>query len=144
MNVLFVCEDNSALSIMAEAILNTAGAGRFSAFSAGCRPRATLSEQALDLLSAHELPIGPARVKGLEHFRAGEPRMDFIITLCDAAEPFADWPGQPFVAHWNVADRELRDGFWTLRRRIDTFVGPRQLNRRVLQRRALRLEGAYL
>src|SRR6185503_4612590 len=146
MNVLFVCADNSALSIMAESILNSAGEGRFAAFSAGCCPRGMLSDQALALLSAHDLPIGPARVKGMDQFRAGTPRMDFIITLCEAAaaEPFTDWSGEPFVAHWKMHERELRDSFWTLKRRIDTFVRPRQLSRRVLQRRALNLEGAYL
>lgn len=147
MNVLFVCEDNAALSIMAESILSSIAAGRFNAFSAGCAPRDTLNAEALELLSGHNLPVGRVRAKSLEQFRAGAPRMDFVITLSDAAaaEPFADWPGEPFVAHWNVSENELRDSFWTLMRRIKIFASLPQgkLSRRALERRARTLEAGY-
>lgn len=147
MNVLFVCEDNSSLSIMAESILSAIAAGRFAAFSAGCAPRGTVNAEALELLSAHSLPVERARAKSLEQFRAGAPPMDFVITLSDSAadQPFADWPGEPFIAHWNLSDGELRDHFWTLTRRIRLFASlpTGRLSRRALERRARTLEAGY-
>jgi arsenate reductase len=155
-NVLFVCEDNSALSIMAESILKSVAPGRFGAFSAGCFPKASLNPDALDFLAKHHMPVAQLSPKRLEEFReSGASRMDFIITLCDvaASEPFSDWPGDPFIAHWNVqtedrgdADEALRDSFWTLMRRIKIFASLPQgkLSRRLLQQRALTLEPSYL
>ena len=157
MNVLFVCEDNSALSIMAEAILSAVAPGRFGAFSAGCYPSGSLNNYAVEFLARHHMPVTRARAKSLEQLRRhGAPRMDFIITLCDVAagEQFAEWPGDPFVAHWSVeadaasgdADDAMRDNFWTLMRRIKIFTSlPHgKLNRRLLERRALTLQASYL
>jgi arsenate reductase len=156
-NVLFVCEDNSALSIMAESILNSVASGRFGAFSAGCYPNGSLNAYAVEFLDRHHMAIVRSRPKSLEHFRRDSaPRMDFIITLCDIAadEHFAEWPGEPFIAHWNVAaddatsdaDDALRDSFWTLMRRIKIFTSLPQgkLNRRLLEQRARTLEPSYL
>ena len=157
MNVLFVCEDNSALSIMAESILNSVAPGRFGAYSAGCYPKPWLSAYTVDFLAQHRLPVAHSHAKSLELYRRpGAPHMDFIITLCDVAADarFAGWPGDPFVAHWDVqtedatgdADDVLRDNFWTLMRRIKIFASlPHgKLNRRLLERRALTLQASYL
>jgi hypothetical protein len=95
------------------------------------------------------------RPSSLERFRAGDaPPMDFIITLAELDENFAEWPGGPFIANWNVLDdlddmmdeATQRDAFWTLMRRIKIFASLPQgsLNRRVLERRALTLEASYL
>ncbi|HET7362580.1 MAG TPA: arsenate reductase ArsC [Burkholderiales bacterium] len=156
MNVLFVCDDNCAVSLMAESILATVGNGRFHAYSAGCAPAGSASRPVIDFLADHNMHTGGLRPKALEAVRRGAPPMDFIITLCDAAlgESFADWPGAPFVAHWNVHEEDddpqseatQREVFWTLWRRIKIFASLPQgtLNRRVLERRAVTLEASYL
>lgn len=154
MNVLFVCEDNCALSIMAESILRAVAASRFGAYSAGCASRATIDAEVLEFLEDHHMPIGGLHAKTLRDFRGpSAPKMDFVITLSDAAarQDFADWPGRPFVAHWTICDEddtqaELRDYFWTLMRRIKIFASlPHdKLSRRALERRALTLQPSYL
>ena len=157
MNVLFVCEDNSALSIMAEAILTAVAPARFGAYSAGCFPAAAVHPDVVEFLATHHMPVGRLRTKSLQTFRtANALRMDFIITLCDAAADtdYSGWPGAPFIAHWNVldayatseADEALRDNFWTLQRRIKIFASLPQgkLSRRLLERRALTLQPSYL
>lgn len=149
MNVLFVCEDNSALSIMAEAILRAVAPNRFAAHSAGYFPGGAVNAHALEFLEQHHMPVAGLRSKSLHNFRASaEAKVDFIITLGDVAaeEDFSGWPGEPFVAHWNVGDDALRDSFWTLMRRIKIFTSlPHgKLSRRRLEQRALRLEPGYL
>lgn len=156
MNVLFVCEDNAALSIMAEAILRAVAPNRFRAFSAGCFPNGAVNADVLDFLQSHHIPVLNLQAKSLHAFRhSPDARVDLIITLCDSAadEDLSGWPGQPFVAHWNVdedaaaeADEALRNNFWTLMRRIKLFTSlPHgKLSRRRLEQRALRLEPSYL
>jgi arsenate reductase len=107
-NVLFLCTGNSARSILAEAILNKDGAGRFRAFSAGSQP------------------------KGQVHPAA--PPLDFVFTVCDnaAGETCPIWPGQPMTAHWGIEDpaaiegdrqpRAFRDAYHALQRRIGLFL----------------------
>ncbi len=156
MNVLFVCEDNCALSLMAESILNTVGDGRFRACSAGCRPAPAASRRVIEFLARHQMHTAGLCPKTLQSLRRDAPPMDFIITLSDgvAEESFAGWPGAPFVAHWNVHDEDddisseetLRHAFWTLWRRIKIFASLPQgtLNRRALERRAVTLQASYL
>ncbi len=106
-NVLFLCTGNSARSIMAEAILNHEGSGRFKAYSAGSHPRGMAHPEALRLLERQNLPIDGLRSKGWEAFSgAGAPVMDFVFTVCDdaAQEACPTWPGQPMSAHWGVPD----------------------------------------
>jgi protein-tyrosine-phosphatase len=153
MNVLFVCEDNCALSIIAESILRAVAPQRFGAYSAGCASRAAIDPEVLDFLAGHRMPVEGLRVKTLHELRApAAPPMDFVITLSETAarEDFSGWPGRPFVAHWNICDQEieaeLRDYFWTLMRRIKIFASlPHgKLSRRTLERRALTLQPSYL
>jgi arsenate reductase (thioredoxin) len=105
--VLFLCTANSARSILAEAALNRAGAGRFEAFSAGSAPRGEVNPAALELLRKEGFDVARFRSKGWEEFATpGAPELDLIITLCDSAagETCPVWPGRPISAHWGLPD----------------------------------------
>lgn len=139
LNVLFLCTHNSARSILAEALLNHLGQGRFRAYSAGSRPRGNQQPNPLGLqvLERAGVPVDGLRSKSWDEFaRPDAPRMDLVITVCDSAkgEMCPIWPGHPATAHWGVADpsegdappearREaFRRTMHLLRRRLDLLV----------------------
>jgi arsenate reductase (thioredoxin) len=150
-NVLFLCTGNSARSIIAEAILNREGHGRFRAFSAGSNPKGKVHPYAIDLLRKLNFEVGALRSKNWSEFSPpGAPKLDFAFTLCDdaAAEPCPVWPGQPMTAHWGLPDPaaatgsepEIRlafaDAFRMLNNRISIFVSLpiRSLDKLTLQK----------
>lgn len=105
--VLFLGTGNSARSILAEAILNREGAGRFQAFSAGLHPTGLVDPLVLKLLAATNYPTHALRSKSAEAFlHADAPLIDFVFTVCDraAALPSPEWPGEPMRAHWGLPD----------------------------------------
>ena len=136
-NALFLCTGNSARSIMAEAILNRAGQGKFRAFSAGSQPKGQVHPYAPELLKRMNFDVSKMRSKSwIEFSRPDAPKLDFVFTVCDnaAAEACPVWPGQPMTAHWGIPDpaaatgteAEVRlafaDAFRMLNNRINIFV----------------------
>lgn len=136
-NVLFLCTGNSARSILAEAILNARGDGRFRAYSAGSHATGKVDPHAVELLRRAGLPTEGLRSKSWDEFTESDaPRLDFAFTVCDkaAGEVCPVWPGQPMTAHWGVADpaavegaesirmQAFRDAFRVLERRIALFA----------------------
>jgi arsenate reductase len=150
-NVLFLCTGNSARSIMAEALLNYWGQGRFRAFSAGSFPKGEVHPLAIETLQRNRLPTDSLRSKSWNEFAARDaPEMQFVFTVCDnaAAEVCPVWPGQPMTAHWGIADpaeatgtpeekaRAFTRAFWELDARIKIFTSLRLelLDRLALQK----------
>jgi arsenate reductase len=112
-NVLFLCTGNSARSIIAEAILNKVGAGRFHAFSAGSRPKGQVNPHTIQLLQALDYDTSSVRSKSWSEFaKPGAPALDFVFTVCDnaAGEACPVWPGQPMTAHWGIPDPAEAEG----------------------------------
>ena len=136
-NVLFLCTGNSARSIMAEAILNYRGHGRFTAYSAGSHPSGQPRPEALKQIESSGMPTTGLRSKSWDEFAApGAPPLDFIFTVCDNAanEQCPYWPGHPVTAHWGISDpaavqgtpdevaRAFHEAFAVLDRRIGLFL----------------------
>jgi protein-tyrosine-phosphatase len=134
-NVLFLCTGNSARSILAEAILNNEGVGRFQAFSAGSHPKGEVHPAALALLEELGLPAEGYRSKSWDEFATeGAPPIHFVITVCDnaAGEVCPIWPGNPSKAHWGIPDPAavegpsqslaFREAYDALHERIGSFL----------------------
>ena len=136
-NVLFLCTGNSARSILAEALINQWGRGKFRGLSAGSHPKGAVHPIALQLLQRLNFPTESLRSKSWDEFAVpGAAPLDFVFTVCDSAarEACPYWPGQPMTAHWGVADpaavegsdakkwAAFRDVFHVLDNRIKIFT----------------------
>jgi protein-tyrosine-phosphatase len=161
-NTLFLCTGNSARSILAEAILDKLGAGKFHAFSAGSQPKGAVNPHTLALLQSLGYDTTGLRSKSWRELaRPGAPALDFVFTVCDnaAGESCPVWPGQPMTAHWGVPDPAeasgseaeiafaFRDAYRMLHQRIAAFTSLpiRSLDALSLQARLKeigRMEGA--
>jgi arsenate reductase len=134
-NVLFLCRANSARSIMAEALLNHLGGGRFRAYSAGNDPSGRVHPLAVELLNRHGCDTTGVRSKPWTEFSArGAPRLDYVITLCDvvAFEACPIFSGRPVHAHWSIADPSLAAG--SIDDRRQAFLEALEAIRRRVQR----------
>jgi arsenate reductase len=161
-NVLFLCTGNSARSIMAEAILNQLGAGKFRAYSAGSQPKGRVNPRTVELLQSLGYDTSGLRSKGWNEFaKPSAPSLDFVFTVCDnaAGETCPVWPGQPMTAHWGVPDPAeargsaaeialaFKDAYRMLHQRIGVFTALpiRSLDHLSLQQRLKeigRMDGA--
>jgi protein-tyrosine-phosphatase len=161
-NALFLCTGNSARSIMAEAILNKLGAGRFHGHSAGSQPKGQVNPHAIAVLNALGYDTAGFRSKSWSEFaKPGAPALDFVFTVCDnaAGETCPLWPGQPMTAHWGVPDPAeaqgtpaevalaFKDAYRMLHQRIAVFTAlpVRSLDTLTLQARLKdigRIQGA--
>src|ERR1700689_4577949 len=150
-NALFLCTGNSARSIMAEAVLNKLGQGKFQAYSAGSQPKGQVNPNTIQLLQGLGYDTSRFRSKSWGEFaKPNAPPLDFVFTVCDnaAGEACPFWPGQPMTAHWGVPDPAvatgneaqiplaLADTFRMLSNRISIFVSLplRSLDKLTLQR----------
>ena len=157
-NVLFLCTGNSARSIMAEAILNKLGVGKFHAFSAGSAPKGQVHPQTLRLLQSLGYDTVSFRSKSWNEFaKPGAPALDFVFTVCHnaAGEACPLWPGQPMTAHWGVPDPAaatgnaaevalaFKDAYRMLHQRIGVFAALPlgSLDRLSLQKRLREIGG---
>jgi len=150
-NVLFLCTGNSARSLMAEAIIEREGMGRFRGYSAGSQPKDAPHPRTIELLKHLNHDVSDLRSKSWEEFAGADaPQMDFVFTVCDqaASETCPIWPGQPMSAHWGVPDPAavtgsaaeiglaFHEAYRMLRNRISIFVNlpMAQLDRLSLQK----------
>ena len=139
LNVLFLCTHNSARSILAEALLNDIGRGRFKAYSAGSSPRQNQKPNPMALQTLAKIGIATDGLysKSWDEFgKSDSPHMDLVITVCDnaAGEVCPYWPGQPATAHWGYPDpseapgtdaqklEAFRQTMHAIRRRLELLV----------------------
>jgi arsenate reductase len=136
-NVLFLCTHNSARSIMAEALLEKIGKGRFRAYSAGSHPAAKPLPEVVERLKALGHDVSHLRSKSWHEFaRSDAPRMDFIISLCETTDGeicpdlgahvvTATWP-LPNPARFTGSPAErttlLNELYAMIRRRLEIFT----------------------
>lgn len=113
LTILFLCTGNSARSILAEALLNHLGDGRFVALSAGTKPRGAVHPLALALLEEGGIATANLRSESVELYAGAAAReIDLVVTLCDsaAAEPCPVLPGAPASVHWGLSDPSAVEG----------------------------------
>lgn len=137
LNVLFLCTGNSARSIMAEALLQRWGLGRFQAYSAGSKPKGRVHPLAIELLHKYNFKTDSFKSKSWEEFeKEDSPKLDFVFTVCDRAanEVCPIWPGQPMSAHWGIEDpdkpelsddeqrKQFKKAYWELDHRLKIFT----------------------
>jgi arsenate reductase (thioredoxin) len=132
--VLFLCTGNSCRSVMAEALLNQLGQGRFRAESAGSQPAGYVHPGSLATLVRHGIDTGTPRSKSWDEFANQD--FDYIVTVCDAAagEACPAFSGRAERLHWSTPDPAKATGseaeiraafdhaFTMLRARIEALI----------------------
>lgn len=103
-NILFLCTGNSCRSIMAEALMNHLGGGRYHAYSAGSKPTGIVHPRALETLQRHGIPAGHPQSRSWDALV--DTAFDDVVTVCDAAaaESCPIFPGTARKHHWSTPD----------------------------------------
>jgi arsenate reductase len=134
LNVLVLCTGNSCRSIMAEALINNVGRGRYRAWSAGSVPAGYVHPKSIETLQRHGIDPGQPRSKSWDECAAQS--FDLVITVCDqaAGETCPLFPGSPKKLHWSTPDPAKATGsdskigaafdkaFFILKHRVEEFV----------------------
>jgi arsenate reductase (thioredoxin) len=136
-NVLFLSARDSARGMIAEAVLNHWGRGKFQAFSAEAEPLQDVGRPALEFLTAINLPTAGLRNRSWQEFTTPEsPAMDFVICFDDSSRELAEsLSGHAMIARWRITDpmatraedaterkNAFRRAFRELENRIKLFV----------------------
>lgn len=110
-NVLFLCQHNAGRSLMAEAMLNKMGHGRFNAFSAGFEPESQANPIAIQVLTDEGFDTSALRPKHYSVFLEEDaPPLDFIFTLCADSQQEAkldtwdELSNDTITAHWHFSE----------------------------------------
>ena len=104
LKVLVLCTGNSCRSVMAEALINDLGRGRYRAWSAGSVPAGHVHLKSIETLQRHGIDPGQPRSKSWNEF--ADQSFDLVITVCDQAEGESCpvFPGDPKKLHWSTPD----------------------------------------
>ncbi|MDV7339843.1 arsenate reductase ArsC [Terasakiella sp. A23] len=129
LNVLFLCKHNTARSIIAEALLNRLGQGRFKAFSAGSNPSKDIHPYTVDLMKNMNYGLDGQAPKAMDTITE---EMDFIFTVCDetSVEDCPAFNGEPMTANWEVPDPIKAEGT-EAEKRLAFSEAYRMLNNRI-------------
>lgn len=107
--VLFLCTGNSARSIMAEALLNRIGEGRYEAFSAGSDPTGVVNPYTVRLLNDKGYEVNIFKSEDMEKFIGTS--FDFVITVCDnAIKNCPIFSSKAKKIHWGLEDPAAYEG----------------------------------
>ncbi|WP_133664221.1 arsenate reductase ArsC [Paraburkholderia sp. BL10I2N1] len=135
--VLFLCRENSARSVMAEALLREFAGDRFEAFSAGAEPAARIHPLAIAQLRPGISELSRLNPKSWLEFTGNwAPCMDLVIGLCDRVAEYhaPSFPGEPEFCQWNFPDplgegmsdderaRAFDKVFWQILRRVTMLI----------------------
>jgi len=104
LKVLVLCTGNSCRSVMAEALINDLGCGRYRAWSGGSFPAGYVHPKSIETLQRHGMDPGQPRSKSWDEFSAES--FDLVITVCDqaAGETCPLFSGSPKKLHWSTPD----------------------------------------
>jgi arsenate reductase len=134
-DVLFLCETNAAVSLIAEAIVNHRNDPRLRAFSAGRTPATRMLDEAAQALRAAALSADGLEPKSLAIFTLpGARRPDLVVDLATVTWTDPDLQAMTEILRWPLRDPALAEN----RRER------RQLADAVLDVLAARIEGEIL
>ena len=108
--VLVLCTGNSCRSVMAEALINYLGRGKYTAVSAGSFPAGYVHPKSIETLRHHDIDSGEPYSKSWDDF--ADQHIDLVITVCDEAanESCPAFLGKCERLHWSTPDPAKAEG----------------------------------